>query len=196
LLERWKLHGKKIFLYVGTHAFYHGLENLIEAATLLRGRDDLAFLMIGDGPERPRLEKMCADRGLKNVVFGRSPYGEMDRLYSIAYASVATLRKMEVAKGMRLSKIFPSLSCAVPVIYAGEGEAAELLRDYECGLLSPPEDPVLLSQAIEALAASPETRDRLGRAGRVLVEKDYSWDCIIDRWLQEIGILSNNSSRQ
>ncbi len=189
LLERWKLHGKKVFLYVGTHAFYHGLESLIDAATLLRSRKDIAFLMIGDGPERERLRQICVDRGLENVVFGKSPYDEMDRLYSIAFASVATLRKMEVAKGMRLSKIFPSLSCAVPVIYAGEGEAAELLRDHECGVLVPPENPEMLSQAIAALADNREIRDRYGQTGRALVEKEYSWNGIIGRWLVELGIL-------
>src|SRR4029079_14868002 len=173
------------------HAFYHGLENLIDAATLLRSRRDIAFLMIGDGPERERLRQICADRSLENVVFGKSPYEEMDRLYSIAFASVATLRKMEVAKGMRLSKIFPSLSCAVPVIYAGEGEAAELLREHECGVLVPPENPELLSQAIAALADNREVRDRYGRTGRALVEKEYSWNGIIGRWLVELGIVKS-----
>jgi colanic acid biosynthesis glycosyl transferase WcaI len=188
LLDRWRLHGKKVFLYVGTHAFYHGLDTLVDAATLLRDREDLAFLFIGEGPERARLERMCVDRQLTHVVFGKSPYSEMDRLYSIAYASVATLRKMEVAMGMRLSKIFPSLSCAVPVVYAGEGEAADLLRQNDCGVLVPPENPALLSQAIVRLAGDPDTRARMGRAGRGLVERDYSWSSIVDRWLHEIGV--------
>jgi len=189
LLDRWELRGKKVFLYVGTHAFYHGLETLIDAATILRDRQDIAFLMIGDGPERERLRQICTERGLANVIFGKSPYHEMDRLYSIAYASVATLRKMEVAKTMRLSKIFPSLSCSVPVIYAGEGEAAELLRDHKCGILVPPESPELLSQSIVALADDPATRDRFGQTGRALVEKEYSWSEITKRWLEELGIL-------
>src|SRR5262249_41050790 len=132
-------------------------------------------LFIGDGPERPRLERMCDAKKLQNVVFGKSPYDEMDRLYSIAYASIATLRKMQVAKEMRLSKVFPSLSCAVPVIYAVEGEAAELLRKNECRISDHPEDPVLLSAAIEKLADTPGLRETMGDRGRALVERDYSW---------------------
>jgi glycosyltransferase involved in cell wall biosynthesis len=96
---------------------------------------------------------------------------------------------MEVAKGMRLSKIFPSLSCAVPVIYAGEGEAAELLREHECGLLVPPENPELLSRAIASFAADRETRDQFGKTGRALVEREYSWNGIVGRWLDEIGVM-------
>ena len=70
---------------------------------------------------------------MTNVIFGESSYEEMDQLYSIVYSSIATLRNMDVAKGMRLSKVFPSLSCGVPVIYSGVGEAAELLELNRCG---------------------------------------------------------------
>jgi colanic acid biosynthesis glycosyl transferase WcaI len=188
LLDRWGLHGKRVFVYVGTHAYYHGLDTLIEAATLLRDRSDIAFLMIGDGPERKRLKQMSKSRGLTNVIFGQSPYEEMDQLYSIAYASIATLRKMDVAQSMRLSKVFPSLSCGVPVIYAGIGEAAELLEANGCGLVVQPEQPALLAQAVSQLASDQPLRDDMGRAGRALVEREYSWSSIVGCWVKEIGI--------
>lgn len=194
LLDRWGLHRKKIFLYVGTHAYYHGLETLIEAAYLLRNNPDIAFLLIGNGPERERLKVMCMDRKLDNVMFGDSPYEEMDQLYSIAFASVATLRNIKVAEQMRLSKIFPSLSCAVPVVYSGSGEAAELIRSSGCGMVVEPENPKLLSDAILTLATDPARRDELGRRGRTLVEQEYSWSAIVERWLREIGIHKNSEA--
>jgi glycosyltransferase involved in cell wall biosynthesis len=192
MLSRWSLRGKKVFLYVGTHAYYHGLDTLIEAAELLRGREDLVFLLVGDGPERERLKRMAADRGLPNIVFGTSPYEEMDRLYSIAYASVATLRKMDVARGMRLSKIFPSLSCGVPVVYAGQGEAATILQAESCGLTVEPERADLLAQTLAALADDPLSRAEMGRRGRALVEREYGWSTIVGRWLEEIGVDSSS----
>lgn len=188
LLDRWSLHGKKVFLYVGTHAFYHGLDVLIDAAALLRDRQDIAFLMVGDGPERIRIKQKAADLKLSNIAFGDSPYEEMDQLYSIGCASIATLRKIDVAKAMRLSKIFPSLSCEVPVIYAGTGEAADLLQVNKCGLVTEPEDVAQLAEAISNLAADPDLRQRMGRAGRTLVEREYSWSVIVDRWLGELGL--------
>jgi glycosyltransferase involved in cell wall biosynthesis len=130
---------------------------------------------------------LSADRGLANVIFGQSPYEEMDQLYSIAYASVATLRKIEVAKSMRLSKVFPSLSCAVPVIYAGVGEAAELLEAHKCGVVVEPEEPALLAQAILGLVSDQSMRHAMGCAGRALVEREYSWSTIVGRWLAELG---------
>lgn len=192
LLDRWGVHGKKVFAYIGTHAYYHGLDTLIEAATQLRNESGIVFLMIGDGPERARLKQTCIDRGLTNVVFGQSPYEEMDQLYSIVHASIATLRKIDVAKGMRLSKVFPSLSCGVPVIYSGVGEAAELLEANECGVVVEPEKPPILAQAIMNLASNPSMRDKMGRAGRALVESEYSWSTIVERWLKEIRVFTSD----
>jgi len=187
LLERWNLKGKKVFVYVGTHAFYHGLDILIKAADGLRDRQDIAFLLIGDGPERKRLINMAKELDLPNMVFGSSPYEEMSDLYSIAYASVATLRNIAVAKDMRLSKIFPSLSCGVPVIYSGVGEAAELLDKNHCGVSVAPEDVYTLANAIMDLADHSEIRAQMGNNGRNLVEKEYSWSVTIDRWLAELN---------
>jgi colanic acid biosynthesis glycosyl transferase WcaI len=189
LLERWHLHGKKIFVYIGTHAYYHGLETLIESAALLRDRDDIAFLLIGDGPEREPMKQLAAERQLTNVVFGASPYDEMARCYSIAYASVAVLKDIEVARKMRLSKVFPALSCGVPVVFSGTGETPELLEQHRAGIAVPPEDPGALARAIDDLVQDPARRDAMGTAGRELAEMQFSWRAIVARWLDEIGPL-------
>ena len=186
LIERWKLQGKKVFVYVGTHAFYHGLDTLIRAADTLRNRKDIVFLLIGDGPERKRLIDMAKELHLPNIIFGSSPYEEMSELYSIAYGSIALLRNIAVAKGMRLSKIFPSLSCGVPVIYSGIGEAADLLNDNSCGISIPPEDVPALASAIVDLADSQERRTQMGENGRKMVDKEYSWSITVERWLAEL----------
>lgn len=189
-LDRWNLHGKKCFVYVGTHAYYHGLDTLIAAAAILRERPDIRILMIGDGPERERLRKSAADMGLDNVIFGDATYEQTADLYSIACAAVATLRDVPVAKGMRLSKIFPALSCGVPVIYSGFGEAADLLAASGSGLITTPEDPASLAEAMCSLADDPDRRDLLGRTGRLLVQERFSWSRIVENWLRQLDLLA------
>ena len=187
LLDRWSLHGKKTFVYIGTHAYYHGLSTLIDAAALLRHREDIAFLLIGDGPEREPVQALARNLNLSNVVFGSSPYEEMARCYSIAYASLAVLKDLEVARKMRLAKVFPALSCGVPVIFSGAGETPELLEQYEAGVSVPAEDSAALARAIESLADDADRRAAMGRAGRELAENQFSWPVIVERWLDEIG---------
>ena len=186
-LDRWHLHGKKCFVYIGTHAFYHGLDTLIAAAEILKDRPDIRIVMVGDGPERERLHRLAVSKGLENVIFGDAPYEKTADLYSIAWAAVATLRDLPVAKGMRLSKVFPALSSGVPVIYSGAGEAAELLTEHRCGIGTRPEDPNDLAGAMRSLADDPERRTALGRKGRALVEDTYSWSIIVQKWLQQLG---------
>jgi glycosyltransferase involved in cell wall biosynthesis len=187
LVERWNLQGKSTFLYVGTHAFYHGLDTILDAAHLLRDRRDIAFLLVGHGPERQRLKDLAAARRLSNVVFADSPYEERSGLYSVACASLATVRDIEVASRMRLAKVFPSLSCGVPVIYAGKGEGAELIVSEGCGFAVEPEDPAALAGAVKTLAEDRHLRDEMGCAGRRLIEREYGWSTIVNRWLSEIG---------
>ena len=187
LLDRWSLHGKKTFVYIGTHAYYHGLSTLIDAAALLRHREDIAFLLIGDGPEREPVQALARNLKLNNVVFGSSPYEEMARCYSIAYASLAVLKDLDVARKMRLAKVFPALSCGVPVIFSGAGETPELLEQYQAGVSVPAEDSAALARAIESLADDADRRAAMGRAGRMLAENQFSWPVIVERWLNEIG---------
>jgi len=79
----------------------------------------------------------------------------------MGYASIATLRDMEVAKSMRLSKIFPALSCGVPVIYSGHGEAADVILENECGITVSSESPDKLVTAIKKLASDSASRDKM-----------------------------------
>ena len=192
LLERWSLRGKKVFVYIGTHAYYHGLETLLEAAARLQPRADIAFLLIGEGPMREPMKAIAKKRRLANVTFGASPYEEMARCYSIAYASLAILKDIEVARKMRLSKVFPALSCGVPVIFSGLGETPELLEQHAAGIVVPPGDPAGLACAIEDLADDRGRRDAMGIAGRALMEKQFSWHALVERWLDELGLAAGD----
>ena len=187
MIERFGVKRKFTFVYVGTHAFYHGLDTLVAAAELLKEDPTIRILMVGHGPERDRIRQLVEAKALPNVVFGEVPYEETAELYSIAHAALAMLRNLPVAEGMRLSKIFPALSCGVPVIYSGAGEAADLLTVHGCGLVTPPEDAAALATTIRSLASNPTFRNELGARGRQYVEEQYSWSTIVERWLAALS---------
>ena len=113
----------------------------------------------------------------------------MPEIFSAARASIVPLRKLELFKGARPSKILPSLACETPVIYAGEGETAELIETNQCGLVVPPECPEKLAEAVVRLADDPALARRMGVQGRRLVAEKYSWETIVGRWLTEMRLL-------
>jgi glycosyltransferase involved in cell wall biosynthesis len=186
LLDRLQLHGKKVVVSVGTMAYYQALDTIVEAAECLAAHPEFVFLMVGDGPERPRIQALVKSKGLTNVLFPKVPYEESVQLYSIACAAIATFRDVAVARRMRPSKLFPALSCGVPVVFSGCGEAAELIERNECGMVVPPEDSAALAEAIRKLADDTALSQHFSRNGRQLAEREYSWSGIVKRWLASV----------
>jgi glycosyltransferase involved in cell wall biosynthesis len=175
------------FLYAGTFGYQHRWEVILEAAELLRSRPDIVFLMVGDGPEKARLVEQARVSHLDNIRFvERRPAAEMPALFASCRATVVPMRKGELFKGTRPSKIFPALACESPVIFSGEGESAQLLLQNRCGIVVPPENGPEFAAAVLRLADHPEEARELGRRGRALVERDYGWDTLVGAWLKEL----------
>jgi glycosyltransferase involved in cell wall biosynthesis len=184
--RRLGVEGKKVFTYAGTHADYQGLDLILDAAKSLSGESEIVILMVGKGPERERLKGRANEEGIANVLFKESPFEETHLLMSISYASLVTLRDIPAARKMRLSKAVPPLACGVPVIYSGVGESADIIRDNGCGIVVPPENARLLADAILELSGNPERREALGKAGLRLAQREFSWQRIVGRWLEQI----------
>jgi glycosyltransferase involved in cell wall biosynthesis len=187
LAARLGVGDRKVFTYAGTHAPYQGLDVILDAAKLLRHRSDIVFLMVGDGPLRQQLIDRAAAERIDNVLFRRSPFEEMPNLMSLTFASLVVLRRMEIATKMRLSKAIPPLACGVPIIYAGWGETAEIVERERVGVTVEPENAEALAGAVKRLADAPDVRDALGRRGRALAEREFSWSYIVGDWMRQIG---------
>ena len=184
--DRLGVKGKKVFTYAGTMADYQGLEVLVDAADRIRHRKDVVILMVGVGPVKERLVSMVNDRGLTNVVFRTSPFEEMAQLMSITTASLVVLRPLEISKKMRLSKAVPPMACAVPIIYAGWGETADLIRRERVGVTAEPGNADEIAQAIERLAGDSSLAKDLGRRGRELAERELSWGFLVADWIRQV----------
>lgn len=185
--EKLGLQDKFVLVYTGTMGYAQGLESVLEAANLLRSESQYQFLFLGDGTEKPKLEEMAQEMKLPNVQFlGFQPVTDMPRYMSLAAGSIIPLKKLKLFEGARPSKMFPAMGCAVPVIYSGEGEAVELIREAGAGLTVEPENSQEMAQAIRSLYELSDQGKSLGKSGRRYVEDHYSWDSIVSQWLNEL----------
>jgi glycosyltransferase involved in cell wall biosynthesis len=110
----------------------HGLRTrrALRAARRLRarGRDDVRFLLVGDGAVREELEAQRARGGLDAVVFtGRQPKGEMPAFLAATDACLVHLTRTELFKTVLPSKIFEAAAMRKPIVLGVEGFAAELV---------------------------------------------------------------------
>ena len=188
LLERHKLAGKSVFLYAGTIGHAQGLTLLLDAADALRYRQDIAVVLIGDGPVKTELKAQSDRRGLSSVVFAEPvPLVEMPRWWSIARGALVTLKDQTVHLSARPSKSLPALSSGVPVIFSGRGEMARILSDARAGMVVPPEQAKPLVDCILRLADDVALARSLGANGRRLCVQEFSWQKLVQQWLADIS---------
>lgn len=187
LAHQLGLANKKVFAYTGLHGYAQGLDVILQSAAHLRCRSDIVFLFVGEGPEKARLIALSCELRLTNIVFLEAqPLEKMPALIALTTACIVPLLKHPLFRDARPSKLFPPLGCAKPVIFSGEGEAARLITEGKCGIVTPPEDARTLAQAVEQLADNPDLARAMGENGRTYAEQNYGWDSIVAKWLNEL----------
>ena len=182
------LQGKQVVLYSGTLGYAHGLEAALEAMRQLGDEmPQLHLVLIGGGSEQARLKQLIREWRFSNVTFfNPAPPEYVARLYSIAFAGLASLRRSPLFEATRSVKILAIMASGKPVIHSGAGEGARLVEEAEAGVVVPPEDPFALAEAIRKLVQNREWAASLGQNGRRYVERHLSWSVLVSDWLHQL----------
>jgi glycosyltransferase involved in cell wall biosynthesis len=161
--------------YAGLHGLVYRLDMLLSAAGALAKYEDVHFLLIGDGPEKNRLQEKAKIEALHNVTFLPTlPAVRMPEVFTAMDVVVVPLKRHELFKGTLPSKLFEAMGAGVPVIGALEGEARRIIETSECGLCVEPENSQALAEGILKLFHDAALRKRLGENGREYVMKHYN----------------------
>jgi glycosyltransferase involved in cell wall biosynthesis len=154
--------------YLGTHGMAHALHRVLEAAEILRRRDDIVFLFAGGGAHRTAVEETARRKRLANVrMLPPQPKEIMPRLWSLCDLSLIHLKDDPVFATVIPSKLFESMGMGLPVaMVLPEGEATAIVRETGCGIVVPPEQPRALVDAIAQLCDRPERMEAFRKASR------------------------------
>jgi glycosyltransferase involved in cell wall biosynthesis len=161
---------RPIVAYAGLVGRAQALEVLCDVAALA---PEIDFVVAGDGPERLAIEAESARRGLGNLVFrGYLTPNELGTLYHRASVLFAQLHQSELHTVTALpSKLHEYMAAERPVVYAGNGLAAETIAAIGSGIAVEPGDARAIAGAIRDLVADPTRAGAAGAAGRAFVEK-------------------------
>lgn len=164
--------GVRIVGVVGRLRGEKGQAVLLEAFAKLRERrDDLSLKVVGDGPDRAKLEARARELGIAEFVewMGSRPPEEVRRLYR----SMDVVVVPSLAEGFGLVAA-EALSADRPVVASDVGGLAEVVRHEQTGLLVPPGDPQALSAAIARILDNSTFAEGLARAGMSDVRERFS----------------------
>lgn len=168
------LEDKFVVSYVGTLGMAHGLAVVLKAAELTQDRPEIAWLIVGDGAERARLQSEAGRIGLNNLHFtGLLPKERVPEVLAASGAGLVHLRKIELFKTVMPSKLFESMALGRPVILGVRGAAEKMLRRAEGGVAIEPENPFELADAAMRLSRDPDQCRAFGEAGRRFVHRNF-----------------------
>lgn len=175
--ERWGITTPHVALYSGSIAQKQGIESVIDAARALSHRDDLTFVICGNGPRRKVLEEYAA--GLPNVqLHDLQPMEDLGELLNLATVHLLPQRK-DAADLVLPSKMANMLASGRPVV-AGVDAGTGIAREIDgCGLICEPESGQAMADAIESLFADPERYARFGEEARSRAQTRWSRTSIL-----------------
>jgi glycosyltransferase involved in cell wall biosynthesis len=155
----------------------HG--DLVDAVRILRDRGlDVAGIVVGDGPERPRLEErierlaLAGNFILPGEVADVRPYLRMMDVFALTSTSVETFSNAALE----------AMSAGLPVVSANIGGMSEML-DRGGGKLYPPGNVEGLCAVLTPLLRDPVARLQMGRDARRVVLERFSWGRMVDDFL-------------
>ena len=167
---------------------------ILDAAAALRDRDDIRWLVVGDGRARPAVEADIARRGLQDRVklLGRFPMERMPSFFAAADALLVSLRKDPIFELTIPGKVQAYLAAGVPLLGMLDGEGARVIDEAGAGLTCPAGDGEALAERVRRLADSPAAaRKRMGEAGQSYGAREFDRNALIDRlvgWLHVLAL--------
>ncbi|TWC20163.1 glycosyltransferase involved in cell wall biosynthesis [Pseudomonas sp. SJZ083] len=172
-------------LFAGNMGKAQSLDTVIDAAQLLQEQaSQVAFIFLGGGVETSRLEALAKGRNLDNVFFLPAvPMPDVGAYLAAADALLVHLKKDPLFTITIPSKTQAYMAAGKPILMAVDGDAADLVRDAGCGVVSESDNPQALVDAVLALMeVSAEGRSCMAENGAAFYQKELSLRVGVERF--------------
>ena len=163
-------------LYVGQLHGGQYAELFVHAAEqICRVRNDVTFMIVGDGYRRPELERLADDLHLTGrVIFtGMVPHEEVPYYIADADVCAACFEDNDITRSKSPLKIAEYMASGKAIVASAVGEVRTMLGGF--GILTAPGDPKALAGGITLLLDNAELRSRLSQWTRIRAVKRYNW---------------------
>jgi glycosyltransferase involved in cell wall biosynthesis len=183
-------------IFSGAHGVANGLDAVLDVASILqkKSREDIKFVFVGDGKLKPSLIKRVQTEHLSNCFFmDPIPKKQLSQLQKDADVGLMILANVPAFYyGTSPNKFYDYIASGLPVVNNYPGWIADLIKENNCGIAVPPDDPNSFAQAMEHLADHRDFLEKMSVSSRKLAEAQFDRDVLAKRfvdWLE--GTISN-----
>jgi colanic acid biosynthesis glycosyl transferase WcaI len=176
------LSGKFVVMYAGALGLTSALEDVMEAAFILRGHSDIIFVIVGEGTKKLWIQQYIEQHSLVNaMVLPFQPRADFPQMMAAANVSLVTLNQA-FSEFSLPHKIFDIMASNRPILGVAplECDLAKLIQDNRCGQVVAPQKAQDLAQTILEMKGDPDSLDEMGKHGRALLLSTYARNICID----------------
>lgn len=161
--------------YAGALGMANDIPTVLRAAARLHDNKKIRFLFVGDGKERPHLEKLAQEMKLSNVIFiGSRPKTDMPKILAASNACLAILMDIPMFRTTYPNKVFDYMAAEKPTILAIDGVIRQVIEAAGGGLFVQPGDEKALSAAVMKMSSNTDQSKKMGSAARDYVVKHFN----------------------
>jgi glycosyltransferase involved in cell wall biosynthesis len=172
---------RKYILYTGRISYGKGLAELIECAMkICASRDDIDFILAGDGPLLAELQKEVSDSSFQKRIRFLGRVGRKDIVE--LYRNATIFAFPSYYEGLPGS-LLEAMSCELPIVATEVPGNIDLIDHNINGILVPSKDSVALTDSILMLLEQEELCKRLGKNAREKVIQLFTWNAVSNRIL-------------
>lgn len=172
--------GKSIILYFGGHALSNDIDKILEVASEMRGDKEAAFVLVGDGAEKPRLMREAKDKGLDNVYF-LPPVSKLavPNLLGEADCVIITAKDSPLYRfGVSFNKMADAMMGG-KLIISSVNAPSTVIGESGCGFEIKSGKATEIADAVRKTMEMPGAEaSRIGRRGKEEVLAKYTYDKI------------------
>lgn len=166
-----------IVMHVSNFRSVKRVELVVEIFKRIRSRVRARLVMVGDGPDRPAVERQVDDAGLSEVV---DFVGEQQDI--VAWLSVADVFLLPSAQESFGLAALEAMSCEVPVVASRVGGIPEVVTDGVTGFVRAPDDLDGMASCALAVLSDADLRERIGRAAAADVQRRFCTTVVVPRY--------------
>ena len=185
LRRDWGLDNKFVVGYSGNLGRAHEFETVLAASELLRDKPHIVFLVVGGGHHLKEFTRRVKERGLEQS-YRFIPYQDRATLKQLLGApDVHWISLRPEVDGLIVpSKLYGIAAAGKPLIaiMARNSEIAQLVSQYDCGIVIEPGDSDALSAAILQLSLDAESCGAMGRRARAMLDSQFTRQHGFERW--------------
>jgi L-malate glycosyltransferase len=171
----------KVATYVGQLIPGKGIDTLLEAATAICGRrEDILFLIAGEGILKERFMSFIRERGLESKILYLGHRNDTEDIYRASDVCVCPSVWNE-AFGLILAE---AMACGVPCVASRVGGIPEVVKDGKCGYLVPPGNPAALASAIESLLDDDQMKISFSRDARKRAVDQFDLQAMVNHYIK------------